>query len=571
MLINGGSSLGSTLSDQLAIAQQFWNDPRFHAPILVIWVASFGGALHDPVTTFFYLKLGATTADIGKIGWIKATGVFLNPIYGYFLDKHSPFWIMMLSSFLCAFGCLIRGLAPNVTALFVASFCLGLGASNLWTIVLSFIATNTPPEQRSSVISAYLFQVTTLTIAGKSLYTPLNWVLLFFIPAESDSAILLRYRFAMGICTFFCIFGVFYLAMNGEAVKTAGNPSPRTARKQVGVRDGNKPSLHQQEEVATDYVAFSVLAIVLVVQSMSATSASVLWPLFVHEHFGWEAPEYALLILATSIFSTGAIAAVPAVEASCGRFGSALGALVLASLTGCFAFSFQQHSAAPICTHIVLVVIFVASLAFLEPSLKSLASSYMPRSLGGRSFGVLGTLAGVGSIAGNYIGTYLFELQYPAFASGGVLPFLGCSALLVVSAAALLLLSRHHQLLLPPSPKVADIAEMVSGDNQPARAGCDSDETLSSPQKLLLTHNPSSPIISQEDGRSGGMRQDGQKNKHERAVELIVQQRRLEEREEEVELEAGEGHERAFEHESLLPDKLDELSLRSRAVPRAMA
>jgi hypothetical protein len=29
-------------------------------PMLVIWGASFGGALHAPVTTFFYLKLGAT-------------------------------------------------------------------------------------------------------------------------------------------------------------------------------------------------------------------------------------------------------------------------------------------------------------------------------------------------------------------------------------------------------------------------------------------------------------------------------------------------------------------------------
>ena len=43
------------LSAQWAIAKHFWKDPRFHAPIVVIWVASFGGALHGtpPVRTRF--------------------------------------------------------------------------------------------------------------------------------------------------------------------------------------------------------------------------------------------------------------------------------------------------------------------------------------------------------------------------------------------------------------------------------------------------------------------------------------------------------------------------------------
>ena len=55
----------AAVHDQLRIARRFYADPRLRGPLVVIWVASFGGALHAPVTTFYYLKLGATAADIG--------------------------------------------------------------------------------------------------------------------------------------------------------------------------------------------------------------------------------------------------------------------------------------------------------------------------------------------------------------------------------------------------------------------------------------------------------------------------------------------------------------------------
>ena len=34
---------------------------RSEVPMLGIWVASFGGALHGPVTTYFQVELGAST------------------------------------------------------------------------------------------------------------------------------------------------------------------------------------------------------------------------------------------------------------------------------------------------------------------------------------------------------------------------------------------------------------------------------------------------------------------------------------------------------------------------------
>lgn len=40
------------------------------APILIIWVASLGGALHAPVTTYYLLEVGASQMDVGWLGFI---------------------------------------------------------------------------------------------------------------------------------------------------------------------------------------------------------------------------------------------------------------------------------------------------------------------------------------------------------------------------------------------------------------------------------------------------------------------------------------------------------------------
>jgi hypothetical protein len=50
--------------------------------------------------------------------------------------------------------------------------------------------------------------------------------------------------------------------------------------------------------------------------------------------------------------------------------------------------------------HITAAMCFVALASFLEPSLKSLASLFMPHVLQGRTFGVLTLLAGLGEQVG---------------------------------------------------------------------------------------------------------------------------------------------------------------------------
>ena len=61
-------------------------------PMLGIWFASLGGALHAPVTTYFQVELGASTVELGNFGVIRTLGVLLvSPLYGYLLDRQSAY------------------------------------------------------------------------------------------------------------------------------------------------------------------------------------------------------------------------------------------------------------------------------------------------------------------------------------------------------------------------------------------------------------------------------------------------------------------------------------------------
>ena len=54
--------------DNLEVVQYFWNAPALRVPMLLIWVATFGSALHQPCTTYFATALGATPKALGNIG-----------------------------------------------------------------------------------------------------------------------------------------------------------------------------------------------------------------------------------------------------------------------------------------------------------------------------------------------------------------------------------------------------------------------------------------------------------------------------------------------------------------------
>ena len=48
----------SALRDNLRLAVSFSASPRLRVPVLLLWVAVFGGSLHAPCTTYFMLSVG---------------------------------------------------------------------------------------------------------------------------------------------------------------------------------------------------------------------------------------------------------------------------------------------------------------------------------------------------------------------------------------------------------------------------------------------------------------------------------------------------------------------------------
>ena len=158
------------LSAQYYLATRLFSDVRFRAPLLIIWVATFGGSLHDAVTTFFMLELGADEISIGRIiAMMSVGGLVLSPLYGYWMDQRGVFWPLMMSALCCSIGCLVRGLATNVKGLFIGAAILGCGAGGLFTLVLSHISTHSPSADRSTIVSGYLFQTSALRLVGKGL------------------------------------------------------------------------------------------------------------------------------------------------------------------------------------------------------------------------------------------------------------------------------------------------------------------------------------------------------------------------------------------------------------------
>lgn len=163
----------AALREHAAVVRYFNGSPALHAPTLVVWVATLGSALHSPVIAFFYLGLGLKPTEIGMLASISSCGSLLAaPAYGHLLDTRGPWLAILLSSAMCALGCLLRGLAQSWAWLLTAAVLLGLGGANLSSLVLAHVVGESPREQRPLMIASYMAQLSALAILGKALYVP---------------------------------------------------------------------------------------------------------------------------------------------------------------------------------------------------------------------------------------------------------------------------------------------------------------------------------------------------------------------------------------------------------------
>eukprot|EP00038_Savillea_parva_P016243 m.16369 g.16369 ORF g.16369 m.16369 type:complete len:481 (+) comp3378_c0_seq2:298-1740(+) len=440
-------ALQETLRTQVAVARDFLVDPRFREPVIVIWVASFGSALHYPVTFFYLLEVGATKMDIGWLGFIASLGSLVcGPLYGWLLDNHGSLTAVSLAAAACSIGCLVRGMAIDVYGLYIGYFILGIGAENLWTCVLSHVARFTEPSQRVNVISGYLFQVTALRIIGRALYPPFNSLLEDGFQIQDT---LPRMRIHMGMCTAFCFFGTARLVGNWGMIQESSETKEPFSDPNLGSGTGGFAA------VASPFMAkgsepqpakFCLFAALLVLQSVCVTVANTLWPLYLQDEFGWGPRGYAPLVFLSSVFSAAAITLAPVLGRSMGHLQVLVFTYVLGALSAAVTFSMPNGTTTSVGGHCLSFILLLTTLALLEPVLKANASVSMPEKVQGVSFGVMGSIAGVGVMVGSPLATYLYNLSsVPTIEADGVqgvdpgvLPMwtvggiLACSALLLL-------------------------------------------------------------------------------------------------------------------------------------------
>ena len=399
----------SFLHSQLAALRVLWRQRRFRAPLVTIWVASYGGALHAPVTTGYLRKVGATTTDVGTIGAVVNVGtVLLSPFYGWLLDRHGGFVPIVVTCSFCALGCAVRGFAGDVNGLFLGSGIASLGAGNLWTVVLSYISANTDPAARSTMVSAFLFQVAALRLVGKFSYPLFDWAV-HSIGGVDDE--LLRDRVAMSVCTIFCFFGVFLLMLMpggrcvcsskrqveagqeeeqeegqaGQAGQEQGEPGGDVPGEGSGESDsgdqtkeggaavgsplpnGNAadPSSIASSPSPASHMArwpFAVLSVVLFVQAVAITSAHALWPFVLQDNLHIGSRGYGVVLFTLGRGGGGGV----------GGVGGAL-----AANTSIVEEGFTLAATA----HVCLTALASVSLTAAEPVLKSLTSLRAPPAL----------------------------------------------------------------------------------------------------------------------------------------------------------------------------------------------
>ncbi|CAE7247248.1 unnamed protein product [Symbiodinium necroappetens] len=387
-------------------------------PMLGIWVASFGGALHAPVTTYFQVEVGASTAQIGNFGIIRTAGVLLvSPLYGWLLDRRSAYLPAVLSAFCCTFGCLMHGFAPDVAGLYFASVILALGAVNFWNVVGAYVALATPREQRHVVVTGFQVQVATLRLIGTSLYPAVDSLL----KAVGIEQKLLRYRIHMSECSIFCVFAFVYLVVRFQPA--------------AWVEDEDRTGEPRKAEQPVKYSQIMLLLVTSVIQTFGETVITVLWPLHIRK-LGLGSHDYAWLQLLSQLLIILSTLGYPPLTRLLGHRATASSLPMIASATSALAFLQPDASLYGQLVHISNVLTFLAVCGTMKVCYQHLTTLAVPASQQGRVFSLLNVLGSVGNIAGNLVATRFSEHE-TSFTSKGATPFLVTSSLFCTVGCAI--------------------------------------------------------------------------------------------------------------------------------------
>lgn len=397
-------------SEQLGLLGIMVRRTELFVPMLGIWVATFGGALHAPVSTYFQMEVGATMSQIGNFGVIKTCGVLLmSTFYGWLLDTRSAYLPAVLTSFCCTFGCLFHGFALDVHSIYLSQVILGLGAQNFWNVVGAYVAMATPRDQRSVVMSGFNVQVAALRLLGLSLYPSIDSLLI----ASGFEEKLFRYRIHMSVCSIFCIVPFFYIVLRFK-------PSVQKEQQEQS-RESEK--LDQPIKKAQ----LALLLATLVAQAFGETVVTVLWPVHIKK-LGWDSHVYAYLQLASQFLVIAGTVGYPPITRLVGQRATASALPLIASFTAAAAFLQPDPSLFGQTMHVFNALGFISVCGVMKVCFQHLTTLAVPPQLQGRIFSLLNMLSSLGAIAGNLFGTRFAEHE-TAYTGKGATPFLLASSM----------------------------------------------------------------------------------------------------------------------------------------------
>ena len=416
-------------------AGDFMRNERLRGAVAACWLASFGSALHSPVTTFYYLEMGASVADIGTYGLVVSLGAVMTaPVQGWYADKSSSYPVLFVGVIACTVGCFVRGYSPTVgyilPGLAILSF---LGGQNLTAITLAHIVKAAPETKRTTYVSALLAQEGAFQIVAKILFPLID---LWWRTAGVSNR-LVRQRLHLTSCVAFCVVGVVMVYRSRHALRMPADDhridSPLVAPVAV------TPSLERSNKAGLFLSNAALLC-----QGAAKTGLQLVWPLFLRERYGWESVQYAYALFLCSCATTLAVSFATQLE----QLGHTAAVLLLSfagATTGFLSLAapaMLPDGGGTLAVHVTLYIACVAAVAGLDPVIRVGASYFTLPSSQGRAFGGLATSSELGSMLGSVAAAQLYQQQAGTKDSGEH------SMLMVISALALISLSQT--VMTPP-------------------------------------------------------------------------------------------------------------------------
>lgn len=130
---------------------------------LYVWLLTAGHFFSDFYVSFLPALLPVVIASLGLsltaggiLVMINSFTAILQPLFGYYIDKHGYTWLVLLTMPISAVFICLAGLAPTFWTLFICILMAGLGGSLFHPLGSSLMGKITSPESKGLSMSIFI-------------------------------------------------------------------------------------------------------------------------------------------------------------------------------------------------------------------------------------------------------------------------------------------------------------------------------------------------------------------------------------------------------------------------------